>query len=58
MSREEIMECVAEYFGIENETGEYDIRDYDWQAGCYMGNGRFLSLGEVVKCIESFIYDI
>lgn len=60
MEREEIMACVAEYFGIEpDENGEHDINDYDWQAGCYIGSdGRFLSLAEVVKCIESFIYDI
>ena len=46
--------------GIEpDENGEHDINDYDWQAGCYIGSdGRFLSLAEVVKCIESFIYDI
>lgn len=60
MERTEIMAHVAEYFGVEpNEDGKYDIDDYDWMAGCYIGScGRFLSLAEVVKCIESFIYDI
>ena len=53
MTREEIMEALAEWFGIEpNEDGEYDIEDYDWQAGCYM-NRNWLSLAEVVKCIET-----
>lgn len=52
MERQEIMEVLAEYYGIEsNENGEYDIEDYDWQAGCYT-NGRWMSLGEIVKIIE------
>lgn len=55
MSRQEIMEYLAEWFGIEpDEDGEYDINDYDWQAGCYM-NHKWFSLAEVVQCIESFI---
>ena len=55
MDRQEIMEYVAEYFGIETEDGEFDINDYDWQAGCYISHDRFLNLAEVVKCIESII---
>lgn len=53
MTRQEIMEVLAGWFEIEpNEDGEFDINDYDWQAGCYH-NGHWLSLAEIVKCIES-----
>ncbi len=55
MERQEIMQVPAEWFGIEpDDDGEYDIGGYDWQAGCYMGNGsgRFLNLAEVVRCLE------
>ena len=56
MDREEIMELVADWFGISpNENGTFDIDDYNWQSGCYMGNGRWFCLAEVVKCIESII---
>ena len=56
MDRQEIMERVAEWFGIEpDENGEYDIDDYDWQAGCYINGGKFLNLGEVVRCIENMM---
>ena len=53
MDRQEIMQAVAEYFGLapDEETGEYDINSYDWISGCYI-NRRWLSLEEVVKCIE------
>ena len=55
MERQKIMEYLAEYFYIEpNEDGEFDINDYDWQAGCYT-NGKWFSLAEVVKCIEQFM---
>lgn len=56
MDRQEIMEMLAEWFGIEpNEDGEYDINDYDWCSGCSMGNssGIWLTLGEVVRCLEA-----
>lgn len=52
MERQEIMEALAVWFGIEpDENGEYDIDSYDWISGCYI-NGNWLSLGEVVRCIE------
>lgn len=55
MTREEIMEYVAEQFGIEpNEDGEHDIRDYDWISGCYI-NGKWLCLAKVVKMIENIV---
>lgn len=55
MDRQEIMEMLAEWFGIEpDEDGTYNIDSYDWQAGCSMGyGGRWLNLAEVVKCIEA-----
>lgn len=53
MEREEIIEMVADWFGIEpDENGEHDINGYDWQAGCYM-NGTWFCLAEVVKMIEA-----
>lgn len=52
MNRQEIMEVLANWFGIEPDgDGNFDINDYDWQAGCYC-NGKWLSLAEVVKCME------
>lgn len=56
MDRQEIMEHVAEWFGIEpDEDGNFDINDYDWQAGCSMMNGKWLNLEEIVKCIENLV---
>lgn len=53
MTRKEIMEALADWFGIDpNEDGKYDIDSYDWQAGCYKGR-KWFSLAEVVECIES-----
>lgn len=52
MERYEIMERLAAWFNIEpDENGEWDINDYDWQAGCYMNHAWF-SLSEVVKALE------
>lgn len=64
MSRNEIVEAVADYYGIDyddidkKDNGDYDIRnDYNFQAGCSMGNGTWLNLESVVKCIESILED-
>lgn len=52
MSRDEIMQAVAEWFRIQpNDGGGYDIDDYDWQSGCYH-NGIWVSLEQVVYLIE------
>ena len=54
MDREEIINALAEYFGIEpSEDGEYDLTDYDWTAGCRFayGSDRWLSLANVVKAL-------
>ena len=54
MDRQEIMEMLANWFNVEpNEDGEYDINDYDWQAGCYNGNGKWFNLAEIVYCLEA-----
>ena len=57
MDREEIVEAVAQYFEVErDEEGNYDTDTYDWQAGCYLGSGgKWLSLAEVVDCIEDIV---
>ncbi len=54
MDRNEIIRRLAEYYGIEpdEETGEYNLDDYDWQAGCSMGiGGRWLCLANVVEAL-------
>ena len=63
MDRQEIIECVAHWFGIEPDEGyyDYDTNSYNWQAGCYLSgstNGTFLNLAEVVDCIEDMMEDI
>lgn len=53
MDREEMIERLAEYFGIEpdEETGEYDLNDYEWQAGCSFGGGVWLNLANIIECL-------
>lgn len=53
MDRKEIIERLAEYFGIDpDENGEYDLDSYDWQAGCSMGyGGIWLTLANVVEAL-------
>ena len=54
MDRDEIIEKLAYYFGLEpdDETGEYDLDSYDWQAGCSMGRGgMWLNLANVVDAL-------
>ena len=51
MERTEIIEKLAEYFGIEpDENGEYDLDSYDWQSGCSF-KGTWLSLANIVDCL-------
>ena len=52
MDRDEIIRRLAEYYRIEpdEETGEYDLDDYEWTAGCSK-NGRWLCLAEVVEAL-------
>lgn len=52
MERDEIIEALADYFGIEpNEEGEYDLDDYDWQSGCSF-NGRWMNLATIVEILS------
>ena len=54
MDRDEIIRRFAEYYGIEpdEETGEYDLEDSDWTAGCrFDDEGRWLSLMNVVDAL-------
>lgn len=54
MSREEIIECLAEYYDIEpDENGEYDLESYDWQSGCNV-NGSWLCLADIVDCLAGY----
>lgn len=54
MTREEIMERIADFYGIEpSDNGEYDIDSYNWQAGCSLGrDGAWLCLASIVDLIE------
>lgn len=56
MERNEIMEYVADYFGIENDG---NIDSYTWNAGCSIESSKdkWLTLAEVVECIENLIDD-
>ena len=57
MSREEIIQYVANWFGIEpNDDGVYDLDDSDWTTGCrdYV-TGKWFCLKEVVKCIDGMV---
>ena len=50
MSKNEIIEKLAQYYGLElntDEKGRYDISGYDWISGCKLGNG-WLSLEEII----------
>ena len=48
MDREDIIERLSLYFGLDTEDTESD----EWQMGAYLDNGNFLSLAEVVKALE------
>jgi len=52
MTKQELIETLADAFNIEpdDETGEYDLNDYDWQAGCYC-NHVWFSLASVVDAL-------
>ncbi len=52
--RNDIIRFVAERFNIEpNEDGDWDINDYDWQAGCNH-DGVWLNLALVVDMIQEY----
>ena len=52
MTKEEIIEFVAERFGIQHDEddGKYHLRDGDWKTGCYV-NGEWLCPATVVSLI-------
>lgn len=51
MTKEELIEALADYFEVEIPDNIY--RDYDWNSGCAMGDGRqWLTLANVVEAIE------
>lgn len=52
MDRDEIIEILADYYEIEpNEEGEFDLNEYDWQAGCSF-NGKWLNLATIVRLLS------
>ncbi len=57
MTRNDMIEALADYFGydypdIDPDTGEYDLEnDYNWISGCYAGH-TWMSLKNVVYALE------
>lgn len=55
MTRDDLIEALADYFGlaleIDSGTGEYDLNNYDWEAGCYC-NDAWMSPRNVVYALE------
>lgn len=53
MTREEAIRRLAKYYGLEpeEESGEFDLDSYDWTAGCGDGEGRWISLANVIHAI-------
>lgn len=59
MTHEEIIKAVAEFYNVEpDENGGYNVSDYDFTAGCSLGNGLWLNLASVVDCIEEIMEDL
>ena len=61
MTRNDVIETLADYYGLDypemKENGEYDLRNnYDWQAGCAMNGGYWLTLSDVVYALRDY-YD-
>ena len=59
MTRNEIIEKIADYFGIEydeidkTENGDYDINnDSNFQTKCILSGGKYVNLVDIVKLIE------
>ena len=52
MDREELIEIIANYFGVST-----DIDSYDWEAGCNI-NGGWLCLKQVLYLCEEIVEDI
>lgn len=45
MKKEDIIEALAEYYGVGTNTDSYE-----WNAGCYK-NGKWFSLNDVVEAL-------
>ena len=57
MTRAELIGALADWYGIEpDENGEYDLTDYDWEAGCSF-DGAWLSLANIVACLTTYCTD-
>lgn len=57
MTRNEVVEAVADYFGIDypekDEDGQYICEGYEWEAGCY-GRNRWMSLASFIEAIDEY----
>lgn len=57
MTRNEVVEAVADYFGIDypekDEDGQYDCTGYDWEAGCYAGH-VWMSLSAFIDALDEY----
>ena len=52
MSRTEVIEALADYFGVDIPTNIH--RDYDWNSGCSMSgtSDNWLTLANVVDALD------
>ena len=64
MTRNEMIECLADYFNLDypekDEDGNYNIhRDYDWTSGCSFGEigTPWLTLENVVNAVADHLED-
>lgn len=53
--KDEIIKALADAYGIEpnEDTGKYDLDDYEWTSGCggYNGYYSWLTLANVVEIL-------
>ena len=62
IEKRDIIEYIAQHFGFEaDENGNYDLHDYDWEAGCYAGRrdgeAIWMSAAEFVRIFDDFACD-
>ena len=60
MTRNDLVEAVADYFGLDypekDGDGQYICEGYDWEAGCY-GENVWMSLANFVEAVEPLCED-
>lgn len=56
MTKKELINHIGKWYraGRDEETGEYDINDYDWESGCYH-NGHWVCLRDFYDCVVELL---